>query len=125
MLSGKVVDKTLNAGAPPPSTGATTYLYRDGSDFVFMDSQDCERHRCPEAWSGTRHGFLLEGMPVQVAFHNGVPLLTSELPVTVELESSHRRARLAGRPVQRGRKPATRQTGPRSSMPLFINTGTN
>lgn len=104
VLSGKVVDKTFNAGVKVDTATVdrrdTTYLYRDGSDFVFMDSQDYEQHPLPEALVGDAARFLLEGMPVQVAFHNGVPLYI-ELPVTVELEVTHR-ARLAGRPVQRG-----------------------
>lgn len=60
VLSGKVVDKTFNARVKVDTATVdrrdTTYLYRDGSDFVFMDSQDYEQHPLPEAWSGTRHG---------------------------------------------------------------------
>ena len=65
-----------------------TYLYRDGSDFVFMDSEDYEQHPLPEALVGDAANFLLESMPVQVAFHDGAPLYL-ELPVTVELTVTH------------------------------------
>jgi elongation factor P len=92
VMSGKVVDKTFNAGVKVDTATVdrrdTTYLYRDGSDFVFMDSEDYEQHPLPESLVGDASRFLLEGMPVQVAFHDGSPLYI-ELPVTVELEVTH------------------------------------
>ena len=104
VLSGKVVDKTYNAGVKVETATVdrrdATYLYRDGSDFVFMDSQDYEQHPLSESLVGDAAKFLLESMPVQIAFHDGAPLYL-ELPVTVELEVTHHRARPAGRPVQR------------------------
>src|SRR5215471_2110928 len=92
VLSGKVVDKTFNAGVKVETATVdrrdATYLYRDGADFVFMDSQDYEQNPLPEALVGRLADFLLEGMTVQVAFHNGAPLYL-ELPVTVELVVTH------------------------------------
>ena len=41
VLSGKVVDKTFNAGTKVETANvdkrSMTYLYKDGADFVFMD----------------------------------------------------------------------------------------
>ena len=41
VLSGKVVDKTFNAGTKVETANvdkrSMTYLYKDGTDFVFMD----------------------------------------------------------------------------------------
>ncbi len=103
ILSGKVVDKTYNAGVKVETATVdrrdATYLYRDGSDFVFMDSQDYEQHPLPESLVGDSANYLLEGMPVQVAFSEGAPLYL-ELPVTVELIGHPHRSRPAGRPVQ-------------------------
>jgi translation elongation factor P/translation initiation factor 5A len=83
VLSGKVVDKTFNAGIKVETATVdrrdTTYLYKDGSDFVFMDSSDYEQHHLPESLVGDDARFLLESLPVQVAFHNGTPLYI-ELP---------------------------------------------
>jgi elongation factor P len=99
-----------------------TYLYRDGSDFVFMDSQDYEQHPLPESLVGDAARFLLEGLPVQVAFHNGAPLYL-ELPVTVELVVTHTEPGLQGDRSSAGTKPATVETGAELQVPLFINTG--
>ena len=60
VLSGKVVDKTYNAGVKVETATVdrrdATYLYRDGSDFVFMDSEDYEQHPLPESLVGTPRG---------------------------------------------------------------------
>ena len=105
VLSGKVVDKTYNAGVKVETATVdrrdTTYLYRDGADFVFMDSEDFEQHPLPETLSETRPTSCWRAMPVQVAFHDGAPLYL-ELPVTVELRDLHTEPGSAGRPVQRG-----------------------
>ena len=56
VLSGKVVDKTYNAGVKVETATVdrrdATYLYRDGADFVFMDSEDYEQHPLPESLVG-------------------------------------------------------------------------
>ena len=126
VLSGKVVDKTYNAGVKVETATVdrrdATYLYRDGSDFVFMDSQDYEQHPLPESLVGDAAKFLLGSMPVQIAFHDGAPLYL-ELPVTVELEVTHTEPGLQGDRSSAGTKPATVETGAEIQVPLFINTG--
>ena len=126
VLTGKVVDKTFNAGVKVETATVdrrdATYLYRDGADFVFMDSEDYEQHPLPEALVGRLAGFLLEGMVVQIAFHEGVPLYL-DLPVTVELVVTPTEPGLQGDRSSAGTKPATVETGAELQVPLFINTG--
>ncbi|NDJ91188.1 elongation factor P [Mycolicibacter kumamotonensis] len=126
VVSGKVVDKTYNAGVKVETATVdrrdATFLYRDGNDFVFMDSADYEQHPLPEAMVGDSANYLLESMPVQIAFHNGVPLYL-ELPVSVELEVTHTEPGLQGDRSSAGTKPATMETGAQINVPLFINTG--
>ncbi len=129
VISGKVVDKTYNAGGVKVETATVdrrdaTYLYRDGSDFVFMDSEDYEQHPLPESLVGrAAGGFLLESMPVQIAFHDGGVPLYLELPVTVELLVASTEPGLQGDRSSAGTKPATLETGAEIQVPLFINTG--
>jgi elongation factor P len=87
-----------------------------------MDSEDYEQHPLPESLVGKAAGFLLEGLPVQVAFHNSAPLYL-ELPVSVELVVSHTEPGLQGDRSSAGTKPATVETGAEIQVPLFINTG--
>ena len=126
VLSGKVVDKTYNAGVKVETATVdrrdTTYLYRDGNDFVFMDSQDYEQHSLPESLVCAAANFLLESMPVQIAFNEGSPLYI-ELPTTVELVVASTEPGLQGDRSSAGTKPATLETGAEIQVPLFINTG--
>ncbi|MGV0645171.1 elongation factor P [Mycolicibacterium sp. XJ879] len=126
VVSGKTVDKTYNAGVKVETATVdrrdATYLYRDGSDFVFMDSEDYEQNPLPESMVGDAADYLLESMPVQIAFHNGTPLYL-EMPVSVELEVTHTEPGLQGDRSSAGTKPATVETGAEIQVPLFINTG--
>lgn len=126
VVSGKVVDKTYNAGVKVETATVdrrdATYLYRDGNDFVFMDSADYEQHPLPESLVGDSANYLLESMPVQIAFHNGTPLYL-EMPVSVEMEVTHTEPGLQGDRSSAGTKPATVETGAQINVPLFINTG--
>ena len=106
--------------------GGTVASYRDVT--TFTNSYDHSELRLVgdpktyklDKWS--LHPRLLEGMPVQVAFHNGAPLYL-ELPVTVELEVTHTEPGLQGDRSSAGTKPATLETGAQIQVPLFINTG--
>ncbi|MCX5045270.1 elongation factor P [Aldersonia sp. NBC_00410] len=126
VLSGKVVDKTFNAGVKVETATVDrrdmTYLYHDGTDYVFMDGQTFDQISVNEATIGDGARFLLENMTVQVATHEDAPLYV-ELPVTVELVVKHTDPGLQGDRSTGGTKPATLETGAEINVPLFINTG--
>src|SRR5918999_2655904 len=88
VLTGKVVDKTFNAGTKVETATVDrrdmTFLYRDGNDFVFMDGDTFDQIPIPEAVVGDAAGYLLENQTAMVALHEGVPLYV-ELPASVEL----------------------------------------
>lgn len=126
VLSGKVVDKTFNAGVKVETAVVDrrdmTYLYHDGSDFVFMDGDTYDQISISDAVVGDSARFMLENAQVQVATHEGAPLYV-ELPVTVELIVKHTDPGLQGDRSTGGTKPATLETDAEVSVPLFINTG--
>lgn len=126
VLSGKTVDKTFNAGVKVETATVDrrdmTYLYNDGSDYVFMDGQTFEQLNVSPETVGDGAKFMLENMTVQVATHEGVPLYV-ELPVTVELLVSQTDPGVQGDRSTGGTKPATLETGAEIQVPLFINTG--
>ena len=88
VLTGKVVDKTFNAGTKVDTATVDrrdmTFLYRDGADFVFMDGDTYDQIPIPETVVGTAAGYLLENQSAMVALHESVPLYI-ELPTSVEL----------------------------------------
>jgi elongation factor P len=126
VLSGKVVDKTFNAGTKVDTATVDrrnmTYLYKDGTDFVFMDGDTYDQTSVSAETVGDNAGYLLENTDVQVAVHDGVPLYV-ELPVSVELVIQHTDPGLQGDRSTGGTKPATLETGAEIQVPLFVSTG--
>ncbi|NNG37313.1 elongation factor P [Nakamurella aerolata] len=126
VLSGKVVDKTFNAGVKVDTETVDkrdmTYLYKDGADFVFMDGDTYDQIHVPGATVGTAANFLLENQQATVAQNNGT-VLYIELPASVELTVQHTDPGLQGDRSTGGTKPATLETGAEIQVPLFLNTG--
>nr|MDT0666126.1 elongation factor P [Micromonospora sp. DSM 115978] len=126
VLTGKVVDKTFNAGVKVDVANVDrremSYLYRDGADFVFMDSESYDQISIPPAVVGGSAEYMLENTVATVALHDDVPLYV-ELPASVELTISETEPGLQGDRSTGGTKPATLETGATVQVPLFITTG--
>ena len=127
VLSGKVVDRTFNAGMKVETASVDRrdmqYLYKDGEDFVFMDTTDYDQVPVSGATVGDAAHFLLENQTAIVAFNEGTPLYV-ELPPSVELEITYTEPGLQGDRSSAGTKPATLETGYEIQVPLFLETGT-
>jgi elongation factor P len=127
VVSGKVVDRTYNAGTKIDIENVDrrdfTYLYNDGEGFVFMDVADYDQLTVPAATVGEAANFLLENQQVQIALNNGNPLYV-ELPASVVLEITYTEPGLQGDRSSAGTKPATVETGYEIQVPLFLETGT-
>jgi elongation factor P len=125
--SGKVVDRTFNAGTKIEFANVDRrdfqYLYKDGADFVFMDTTDYDQITVPGAVVGDSANFLLEQQTVTVATHDGEPLYV-DLPPSVVLEVTYTEPGLQGDRSTGGTKPATVETGYEIQVPLFLETGT-
>jgi len=126
VLSGKVVDRTFNAGVKVDTANVDKrdmqYLYREGSDFVFMDMQSYDQIHVSNAVIGKAADYMLENQDAVIALHDGVPLYV-ELPAAVELTISYTEPGLQGDRSTGGTKPATLETGAVVAVPLFITTG--
>ncbi|MBN6189723.1 MULTISPECIES: elongation factor P [Microbacterium] len=127
VVSGKVVDRTYNAGAKIEIENVDrrdyTYLYTDGDGFVFMDQTDFDQITLPAATVGDAKNFLLENQQVTIALNNGNPLYI-DLPASVILEVTYTEPGLQGDRSSAGTKPATLETGYEIQVPLFLETGT-
>ena len=127
VMSGKVVDRTFNAGAKIETEVVDRadyqYLYADGENFVFMDLGNYDQITLTEAQVGDAPKFMLENQNVTIALHNGNPLYV-ELPASVVLEITYTEPGLQGDRSNAGTKPATVETGHEIQVPLFIDQGT-
>ena len=127
VLSGKVVDKTFNAGVKVEVANVDRremqYLYRDGESFVFMDMSSYDQIPVTEVVVGSATDYLLENQNATIAMHEGNPLYV-ELPASVELEITFTEPGLQGDRSSGGTKPATLETGAQIQVPLFVDNGT-
>ena len=126
VMSGKVVDKTFNAGVKVETANVDKrtmqYLYNDGSDFIFMDGDTYDQiHVAPEV-VGDAAKYMLENQDAIVARHDG-SVLFIELPASVVLEVSYTEPGLQGDRSTGGTKPATLETGAEIQVPLWLNQG--
>ena len=123
VLSGKVVEKTFNAGVKVEVAQVDKrdmqYLYRDGEDFMFMDSTNFDQISISKQTVGDAVDYLLENANAIVAMHEGNPLFI-ELPASVELVITYTEPGLQGDRSSGGTKPATVETGITVQVPLFI-----
>ena len=125
--TGKLVDRTFNAGAKIETANVDRrdfqYLYKDGEDFVFMDTSDYDQITIPGTIVGDAANFLLEQQTATIALTDGEPLYV-ELPASVVLEITYTEPGLQGDHSTGGTKPATVETGYQINVPLFLEIGT-
>ena len=127
VVSGKTVDKTFNAGTKVETANVDRrdmqYLYKDGADFVFMDSKTYDQLHIPADIVGGAADYMLENQEAVVATHEGTPLYI-DLPASVVLEITYTEPGLQGDRSTGGTKPATLETGAQIAVPLFLESGT-
>jgi elongation factor P len=127
ILTGKVVDKTFNAGVKVETANVDKremqYLYQDGDSFVFMDLDNYDQVSLPEVVVGDATNYMLENQNAIVAMHDGNPIYV-ELPASVVLEITYTEPGLQGDRSSGGTKPATVETGLQIQVPLFVEQGT-
>ena len=127
VITGKVVDKTFNAGAKVDFETVDRrdmqYLYNDGTDYVFMDPDTFDQVSVPAAIMGDAKDWLLENEKALIGSNNGVPIFV-EVPPSVVLEVTYTEPGLQGDRSTGGTKPATLETGKEIQVPLFLEAGT-
>ncbi len=126
VLTGQVVERTFNAGVKIDTATVDkremTYLYADGSDFVFMDTDTYDQMHVPASAVGDAKDYLLENTNATVAVHDDTVLYV-ELPASVELTITYTEPGVQGDRSTGGTKPATLETGATVQVPLFVTQG--
>jgi len=123
VLTGKVIDRTFNAGVKVETAVVEkremTFLYKEGDDFVFMDDVNFDQMTIAQATVGDAADYMLENTSAIVAIHEGNPLFI-DLPASVALKITYTEPGLQGDRSSGGTKPATVETGIQIQVPLFI-----
>ncbi len=124
--SGKVVDKTFNAGTKVETANVDKrtmqYLYNDGTSYVFMDTSTYDQVEVAPDIVGSARDYMLDNQEAVVATNDG-RVLYVELPLSVELTVEHTEPGLQGDRSSGGTKPARLETGKEIQVPLFITNG--
>ncbi|MCP4434954.1 MAG: elongation factor P [Actinomycetia bacterium] len=124
--TGAVVDRTFRAGEKMERAivdkREMQLLYRDGTDFVFMDNSTYDQMNVPQATIGEAASFLIDTANAQIIFY-GEEIIGVELPASVELGVAETEPGVQGDRVSGAKKPATLETGHVVQVPLFIEPG--
>ena len=124
---GNVIDRTFRAGEKfrPVRTEVRNmqFLYRDGSDAHFMDSETYEQLTIPETTLAEPLRWMKDSDEVEVLYIDGRPA-DVQLPSAVDLQVTETEPGLRGNTASGGgTKPATLETGTQINVPLFVNIG--
>jgi elongation factor P len=124
--TGAVLERTFNAGVRVEQAIVDKrdmqFLYRDGDDYVFMDSVSYEQVPVPPSALGDAADYLVEQMTANLATFQG-EIVQVEIPASVELAIAQTEPGVQGDRVSGARKPATLETGLVIQVPLFVNSG--
>jgi elongation factor P len=124
---GALIDRTFRAGEKFRSVRTEVrrmqYLYRDGTDAHFMDTQSYEQLTIPEATLADPLRFMKESEEVELLYIDSEPA-DVQLPSAIDLAVSQTEPGVRGDTASGGgTKPAVLETGARIQVPLFVNIG--
>jgi len=123
---GQTVERTFQAGEKWPraylETRQVQFLYRDGNDYNFMDTQSYEQFSMTRDALGDAAMYMTDGMMLDRTSYEG-ETIGVELPVTVDLKVVDTEPGFAGDTQSGARKPATVESGLVVQVPIFVEMG--
>ncbi len=126
LKSGKVVENRFRAGESIDQVRVERkvcqFLYREGADFVVMDTETYDQFNVAPEVIGDQQKFLKENMNIEILF-DGSKIIAVEIPLFVNLEVIMTEPGLKGDTVSNTLKPATVETGAIVMVPIFVNQG--
>ncbi len=123
---GQTIERSFQAGTKWPRAQMerrpVQFLYRDGDDFHFMDTDTYDQFMLRADQLGDAVQYMKDGMTVDRTTYQG-ETIGVELPVTVDLAVAQTEPGFAGDTAQGARKSATLETGLVVQVPLFVSEG--
>ena len=124
--AGGTVERTFRAGEKVERATIDKremqFLYRDGDDYVFMDTETYDQINVAPATLGEAGNYIVDGSAVVLEMY-GTEIVGTDLPAAVELDIAETEPGLQGDRSSGGTKPATLETGLVIQVPLFIGPG--
>jgi elongation factor P len=126
MRGGGVIDRTYRSGEKVDTASLTTeeeqYLYREGDQFIFMNSKNYEQHGISEKLLGIKKNFLKEGQQVIVLMF-GDEAIDINLPLNIEMKVIETETTTKTATITPQMKASVIETGYRVDTPSFIKVG--
>ena len=126
LKSGSTVERTFRPGEKFPRAHIERkemqYLYKEGDQWVFMDTETYEQIALPESILEDAPKYLKENMTTGILFFQG-QVIGMDLPKQVELRVTATEPGIKGDTASGGGKPATLETGIIVTVPFFVNEG--
>jgi elongation factor P len=123
---GQTVERTFQAGDKWPRAyldkRQVQFLYRDGDDFHFMDTDSYDQFILNAAQLDDVVLYLKDGMMLDRTSYEG-ETIGVELPITIDLLVTETEPGFAGDTQSGARKPATTETGLVVQVPIFVEEG--
>jgi elongation factor P len=126
LIDSSTVDRTFHSGERVDEAHIEAeeqqYLYREGDQYLFMNTETFEQHTVTEKQLGNKKSFLKEGTIVTVLMMDGRPLDVI-LPNFVELKLTGSEAATRKETFSAQMKSAVLETGCTIEVPKFIKEG--
>ncbi len=123
---GQTVERSFQAGEKWPRAyldkRQVQFLYRDGREFHFMDTESFDQFTLTEEQLDDAVGYLKDGMLLDRTSYEG-ETIGVELPITVDLLVTDTEPGFAGDTQTGARKPARTETGLVVQVPIFVDEG--
>jgi elongation factor P len=124
--NGAVLDRTFRADEKVKTAvidkREMQFLYREGTDYVFMDNETYDQIQVPAENVGNASNYLKEGDTAVLPTYED-EVIGVDLPASVELVVTETEPGMQGDRVSGARKAATLETGFVVQVPLFVNVG--
>lgn len=98
------------------------FLYRDGSEMVFMNSKTYDQANIPLSLIEDQVGFMIPNLKCWTLWYNGEPIGVS-LPPNVTLKVIESPNEVAGNRINAPKKTVKVETGMEVQVPIFIKLG--
>ncbi len=102
---------------------SVSFLYREGDEFTFMDSEDYSQHLVNSATIEDQLPYMNDGMEGLIALIVEGQLLAIELPTAIALEITDTSPAIKGASAAARTKTAVLSTGLEVQVPEYLSTG--
>lgn len=126
LRDGTTLDRTFHSSETVQEIAIVAeeqqYLYKEGDNFIFMNTSTFEQRSIPQTIMGDKAAFMKEGIIVTMTLMGDEPIDVT-LPTFVELQVTDSEMATKTATISPQNKGAKVETGATISVPIFIKEG--